>query len=98
MTGITAAEIQADDPAKVAARWSEIAEIPLGKDAAGNTILPLDGSVVRFVAISDGRPEGLGGIDVSVADRPRLLAAAKDRGCYVGDAEVYLCGMRVRLQ
>jgi len=98
VTGITAAEIQADDPAKVAARWSEIAEIPLGKDAAGNTILPLDGSVVRFVAISDGRPEGLGGIDVSVADRPRLLAAAKERGCYVGDAEVRLCGMRVRLQ
>lgn len=97
VTGIAAAEIQADKPETVAARWSEVAEIGLTRDAEGNALLPLDGSVVRFVSIADGRPEGLGGIDVSVADRARLLAAAKARGCYVDDSEVRLCGMRVRL-
>jgi hypothetical protein len=97
VSGITAAEIQADDPAAVAARWSEIAEVELAKDAAGNTILPLDGSVVRFVPTTDGRPEGLGGIDVTVVDGPRLLAAAKARGAYRTDTQVYLCGMRINL-
>ncbi len=97
VTGVTAAEVQCDDPAKVAVRWAEIAELPVGKDAAGNIALALENATVRFVPISDGRPEGLGGIDVSVVNRARILEAAKKRGCYRSDSQVYLCGLRVNL-
>jgi hypothetical protein len=39
----------------------------------------------------DGRGEGLGGVDLVVADRDRLLVAAADRGLQV-DSEVVLEG------
>ncbi len=97
VSAITAAELQVDDPAATSARWSEIAEIPLTREAAGNPVLPLDGAAVRFVPISDGRPEGLGAIDLTVVDRPRLLAAARARDAYRSDSQVYLCGMRINL-
>jgi hypothetical protein len=95
--GIVAAEIQCDDPAAVAARWSEIAEIPLSHDAEGRPALPLENATLRFVPCTDGRPEGLGGIDVETVDRGAILAAARTRGAYRDDSEVYLVGMRVRL-
>jgi hypothetical protein len=97
VTAITAAEVQCDDPAKVAARWSEIAETPLQTGPGGVPVLPLDNATVRFVANADGRPEGLGGIDVKVADRARVLEAAKRNGSYRSDSQVYLCGMRINL-
>jgi hypothetical protein len=97
VTAIEAAEIQADDPAAVAARWSEIAEIPLTRGPAGVPVLPLEGSTVRFVEVRDGRGEGLGGLDLRVADRDAVLAAARQRGAYRSDRQVHLCGMRMNL-
>ena len=96
VTAITAAEIQCDDPATVAARWSEIAEIPL-ESRGGVTTMPLENATIRFVPCSDGRPEGLGGIDVATANSAAVLEAARASGAYVGDGEVHLVGMRVRL-
>jgi hypothetical protein len=46
----------------------------------------------------DGRPEGLGGIDVTTADRAAILAAAEARGVRSGDDQVHLCGMRIHLR
>jgi len=101
VTAIRAAEIQSPDPASTAARWSEIAEIPLEKGPASVSgavpVLPFDGAAVRFVAIEDGRGEGLGGIDLRVADRGAVLTAARRRGAYRTDDQVYLCGMRMNL-
>jgi hypothetical protein len=57
----------------------------------------LDNAGIRFVQDSDGRGEGLSGLDVVVADRPRLLAAAERRGLRVSDDVVRVCGMRFRL-
>ena len=95
VTGIVAAEVQCDDPGRTAARWSEIAEIPLAGN--GDPVLPLTDAVVRFVPCTDGRPEGLGGIDVACADAQAVLAAAAARGVRTGERQVYLCGMRVNL-
>ena len=87
--------MQCDDPGRIASRWSEIAEIPLtGND---DPVLPLANADVRFVPCTDGRPEGLGGIDVSCADPGAVLAAAERRAVRSGDSQVYLCGMRVNL-
>lgn len=97
VTGITAAIMQCDDPAKTAARWSEIAEIPLTTDAAGNPTMQLKDATLRFVPITDGRPEGLSELDLATADRPAVLAAAKERGAYVNDNQVAICGMRLNL-
>jgi hypothetical protein len=97
VSAITAAEIQGDDPEALARRWGEIAEIPVRRDADGRLTLALDGSTLRFVPCEDGRPEGLGGIDVAVVDRARVLAAARERGLERSDGRVQLCGMRVGL-
>jgi hypothetical protein len=57
----------------------------------------LDNASLRFVRCTDGRPVGLGGIDVKVADRDRVLKAARDRDCYRSDDLAYICGMRIGL-
>ncbi len=89
-----AVELQSADPKGLAERWSSIAEIPLRKDARGRFEMPLDNAAVRFVEMIDGRGEGLGGIDIVAADKARLMAAARQRGCAVGDDEIKLCGTR----
>ena len=97
VSAITAAELQSPDPDALAARWSEIAEIPIERNGAGPPEIPLQNARLRFVEATDGRPEGLGGIDLAVQDRPRLLAAAEERGYHTADDLVELCGMRFRL-
>jgi hypothetical protein len=95
--GIVAAEMQCDDPQQVAARWSEIAEIVLRVED-GHPTLPLQNASVRFVPCTDGRPEGLGGIDVSCTDRAAILAAAEACGAVTGTDQVTLCGTRFNLK
>ena len=95
--GIAAAEIQSPEPQPLAERWSAMAEIDLSEDAEGRPQMELDNATVRFVEATDGRGEGLGGIDVIANDRDAILSAAKARGCYVSDDEVAVAGLRVYL-
>lgn len=97
VTGISAAEVQCDDPAAVARHWGEIAQIDIDS-TDGMHVMPLENATVRFVPCTDGRPEGLGGIDVETSDRDAILAAAESRNCLVSDNQVMLCGMRVNLR
>lgn len=97
VTGIAAAEIQCDDPAAVAARWGEIAELAVRADAEGRPTIALDNASLRFVPCTDGRPEGLGGIDLHTADREAVLAAARERGLASASDQVQICGMRIAL-
>ena len=91
------AEIQAENPAALAARWAEILDRPLHREASGAARIDLDLGFVRFVAATDGRGEGLSGIDVRPADQQAIRTAAAGRGLVVTDDMVALCGMRVRL-
>jgi len=93
VTGIVAAELQCADPADVARRWGAIAELPVSDELT----ITLDNATLRFVPCSDGRPEGLGGIDVSTADKAAILAAADAIGAKRGDEQIYLCGLRINL-
>jgi hypothetical protein len=95
--GIAAAEVQCDDPGKVAARWGEIAELTPAPGPDGHLQLTLDNATVRFVPCADGRPEGLGGIDVLTVDREAVLAGAAACGAPVDGDVVHLVGMRVKL-
>lgn len=93
VSGIVAAELQCDDPSSVAAKWAEIAELPV----SGSNTIELENATLRFVPCTDGRPDGLGGIDVTCADKAAVLAAADAIGAKRSDTQVYLCGMRINL-
>ena len=93
--GIRAAEIQTADPAALAARWGEVLDEPVG--GGDVPTIALRDAEIRFVPLRDGRPEGLGGLDIRVTDRERALANAGAAGCLTGDDLVTICGMRLRL-
>lgn len=95
--GIAAAEVQAAEPDKLAARWGEIVAIEVTADAAGHPTLVLANAVVRFVPAVDGRGDGLGGIDLRATDAGAAQAAAERRGLLAADGTINLCGMRMRL-
>jgi hypothetical protein len=95
--GIAAAEIQAPDPSGLAQRWSDILDVPVGVDGEGRTALALDNATLRFVPDTDGRGEGLGGVDVVTVDRDRATAAARARNLSVDDDVVLVGGVRVAL-
>ncbi len=97
ISAILAAEIQTDDPPALAAKWSDVFECPVRTDGDGNPEIALDDATIRFVPVTDGRPEGLGGLDVQTVDRARILEAAESRGCRVSDDLVIVCGVRFRL-
>jgi len=97
VSAYTGVEMQSADPRGLAERWAKIAELPLRNDARGRLELPLDNASIRFVEATDGRGEGLGGIDVVVADRKRLLEAAERRGRLVNHNQVDICGTRFYL-
>lgn len=96
VSGIVAAEIQCDDPGAVAARWGEIAQIDVGTED-GHPVLGLDNATLRFVPCTDGRPEGLGGIDVAATDRDAVLAAATAQDAITGPDQITVCGLRINL-
>jgi len=95
--GIRAAEIQAVDPAGLARRWGAVLDTPVTADADGNPILALDGCDIRFVSITDGRGEGLGGLDIQATNPAQALANAEAAGCRNDDSLITICGMRLRL-
>ncbi len=98
VSGISAAELQSPEPRRLAERWASIAELDVIDDAAGNPTMELDNATIRFVEASDGRGEGLGGIDLVTEDREAVLANARARDCYVSDDEVSVAGLRMYLR
>jgi hypothetical protein len=94
VSGIRAAQVQADDPKAVAGKWSEIVEIDLADDGAGNPQLQLDNATIRFPQATDGRGDGLSAIELIPADRDAALAAAGARGLLDSDGAITICGTR----
>ena len=92
LPAIVGATVQSDDPAALAARWASILRRPVTE--AG---IALDQGRLRFVAAADGRGEGLAGIDLLVADRAGVLAAAAARGLAVGGDLLWVGGVWVRV-
>lgn len=95
---LLAAELQGPDPERLARRWSEILERPVGRGPSGAPEIALDLGTLRFVKERDGRGEGLGGIDLAVSNEARIRAAAAQRGCPVGNDDIVVCGTRFRLR
>jgi hypothetical protein len=97
VSAIVAAEIQSPEPEKVAHRWSEIIQEPLARDAARNLCLRIDNATIRFVQAADGRPEGLGGVDIKATNADAAHAAAKARGLLSENGIILIGGMRIGL-
>jgi hypothetical protein len=91
---MTGAELQSDDPERLAGRWSEVMDLPLSRDPRGRPLIALDDASLRFVEAADGRGEGLAGLELACPDKGRVLSNARARGlAAVGDV-VLACGMR----
>lgn len=94
--GIAALELQSDAPQPLAERWAAVTGSALAYPEGVPTI-ELANASLRFVAARDGRGDGLGAIDVRVADRPRLLAQARECGCRLSDDQLLIGGVRFNL-
>jgi hypothetical protein len=93
---VAGAELQADNPAQMAARWAQILGLSAQKDGDIWRIR-LDEGEIRFAAAIDGRGEGLGAFDVVVRDIDAVRSGAAARGLAAADGTVTLAGTRVRL-
>jgi hypothetical protein len=80
---MTAAELQSEDPDRLARRWSLVMERPI-QMRDGQRVIALDDATLRFIEAGDGRGEGLVGLDLACADPARA-------------GLVQLCGIRFRL-
>jgi hypothetical protein len=80
---MTGAELQSEDPDRLARRWSEVIERSV-RMQDGERIIALDDATLRFTEAADGRGEGLAGLDLACADPGR-------RGLAL------ICGIRFRL-
>ena len=89
---VVAAEVQAEQPDAMAARWSEVLAVP----RVGRT-LQLEGSEIRFVHAEDGRGDGVAGLDLEVRDRDHVTSAVRERGLEVTERGVHIGGVVVRL-
>jgi len=95
-TAVVGAELQADDPAAMAARWAAVLDRPAVPAGKGWKIA-LDEGEIRFVRASDSRGDGLGAFDVAVRDPAAVRTAAAVRGLVDADGVLTLSGARVRL-
>jgi hypothetical protein len=93
---VAGAELQAKNPAQMAARWAQVLG-PAAVLEAGVWRIRLDDEEIRFTADSDGRGEGLGAFDIIVRDSEAVRANAAARGLLNPEGTVVLAGTRVRL-
>jgi hypothetical protein len=92
---IIAAELQAEDPRAMAARWAAVLGRPARQIDDGWRI-ELDEGEVRFVAVHDGRGDGLGGFDVAVRDPREVYRRAETMRLLDAQGAIVLSGTRVR--
>jgi len=90
---ITGVELQADDPAAMAAHWAAVA----GVDANPDNTVALANAKLRFVGDLDGRGPGLSAVDIRATDKARLMEGAATRGLATGPDTVTVCGTRFHI-
>ena len=93
---VVGAELQAEDPGRMASRWAAV----LGLSAEQSEEvwkIKLDQGEIRFVAARDGRGEGLGGFDVLVRSPSDARRRAQAMGLLDPKGQIMLSGTRLRL-
>jgi len=86
---LTEVEMQSPEPEGLAAHWGKIVGIP-----ADGAVVKLPNATFRFVK---GDSEIMSGLTFKVADKARVVDAARVRGCAVKGDEFQLCGVSFKL-
>lgn len=86
---LTEVEMQSEAPQALAAHWGKIVGVP-----ADGTAVKLPNATFRFV---QGEAEIMSGLTFKVADKAKVLDAARARGCAVSGDGFFLCGVTFRL-
>ena len=89
-------ELQSSDPLELAELWGKVAGLNIERNGAEFS-MDFNNATIRFVEAEDGRGAGLGGIDIAVANRDYILEEAENRGCFVSEDRVDICGTRWHL-
>jgi catechol 2,3-dioxygenase-like lactoylglutathione lyase family enzyme len=96
-TRIAGAELQAEDPARMAQRWSEVLATPAQSAGGEPQIALAGGGTLRFAKPRDGRGEGVSGLVVAAKDPQRIRERARAYGALRPDGAIVLCGTRITL-
>jgi Glyoxalase-like domain len=94
---ITGVRLEAADPEAVAARWAQVLDRPPIRVAAERFEIALAPGTLRFGASPGGEAPHVAGYELAVADRARVLDAARARGLVVSDDTVTIAGTRLAL-
>jgi len=86
---LTEVEMQSPEPQALAVHWGKIVGIP-----AADAVVKLPNATFRFVK---GDSEIMSGLTFKVADKARVVDAARVRGCAVKGDEFQLCGVSFKL-
>jgi hypothetical protein len=86
---LTEVEMQSPEPLALAEHWGKIIGV-----AANGAIVKLPNSTFRFVK---GDSEIMSGLTFRVADKAKVLNAAKANGCAVSGDTFFLCGVTFKL-
>jgi hypothetical protein len=91
---LTKVGMQSPEPVALAEHWGNILDLPVGRTRDGGAELRLPNAMFSFVK---GGSEIMCGLTFKVADKARVLNAARARGCPVAGDEFLLCGVTFRL-
>ena len=95
VAGIIGAELACAEPLAVAARWSELLDLPWVPTGDGSAAMALRGGWLRFVSSTPGWPGGLVGVAV-VSPNPReVRRRAHARRSVGADGSISLGGVRI---
>lgn len=93
---LAGAVLQSPDYRALSARWSGILRRPVEQEAQ-QCVIRLDKGYLRFVRATDGRGEGLAGVDLYVDDSAEIITVAQKLGCCRDDGSIYIGGIHVSL-
>jgi hypothetical protein len=92
---IVGVELQAEDVEAMADRWSEVfgKEVSFGEDCL---LIELESGEIRFVEDTNGRGDGVCGVDVRTGNLASILSIARQAGLDVEGHRVTVCGTDFR--
>jgi hypothetical protein len=93
---ISSVDIQAEDPAEIAERWSNVFGRTLHSDGE-LIVMSLDEGEVRFRAAQDGRGDGVCSLTLEVTNSVAVRQAVSNLGLELQDNQIDLCGTRFKL-
>jgi len=94
---IVGAELEAADPAALAARWAEAFGRTSSWDGADLHEIALEEGRLRFVPPRDRRGDGLAVVELEAADPDRARRIARERGLSPDGTRIEIAGVRFRL-